>query len=142
MRYNLNMMATITGLTTRTLRNYIHMGLLQGEKIDGAWSFTEEELNQFLSDVNVKKAMESKRNALVHDFIADTHKKTNRICMVLDFPVAEEEAAEIAEFFGKTICEIGKDIEFKYVNERQLARVILSGAEEQVLDVIRKYYNF
>ena len=24
----------------------------------------------------------------------------------------------------------------------QLARVILSGAEEQVLDVIRRYYNF
>ena len=34
MRYDLNMMATITGLTTRTLRNYINMGLLQGEKID------------------------------------------------------------------------------------------------------------
>ena len=33
MAYNLNQVAMITGLTTRTLRNHLKQGLLKGEKI-------------------------------------------------------------------------------------------------------------
>lgn len=43
--YTLNELAMITGLTTRTLRNYLKMNILNGEKIDGIWTFTEEDLN-------------------------------------------------------------------------------------------------
>ena len=45
MAYNLNEIAMITGLTTRTLRNYLKADLLKGAKISGSWSFTEEELD-------------------------------------------------------------------------------------------------
>ncbi len=43
--YTLNELATITGLTTRTLRNHLKSNILNGEKIDGIWQFTEEELS-------------------------------------------------------------------------------------------------
>ena len=33
--YTINEMSTITGLTTRTLRNYLKLGILNGEKIEG-----------------------------------------------------------------------------------------------------------
>ena len=41
--YTLNEVAMMTGLTTRTLRNYLKMNVLKGEKVDGVWKFTEEE---------------------------------------------------------------------------------------------------
>jgi len=50
MAYNLNQVAMITGLTTRTLRNHLSLGTLKGEKIDGNWSFTEEELEAYIYD--------------------------------------------------------------------------------------------
>lgn len=33
--YTINPVTLLTGLTDRTIRNYIRMGLLQGEKING-----------------------------------------------------------------------------------------------------------
>ena len=120
MAYNLNQVAMITGLTTRTLRNHLKQGLLKGEKIDGNWSFSEEELDEY---------------------IADPFKKTNRICTIMDFPVSVEEALEIANFFGKEITEHGSDIEFRYINEKNYARFVLAGSEEQVHDLMKSYYD-
>ena len=34
-KYNLNDLAMMTGFTTRTLRNYLNQGLLEGEKENG-----------------------------------------------------------------------------------------------------------
>ena len=141
MAYNLNQVATITGLTTRTLRNYLKLGFLQGEKEDGNWRFTEEELAAFLGNPAVKQSLSAKKLAAVYDFLADTYKKTNRICIILDFPVSAEEAKSIADFFCQEICQRGHDIEFRFLNERNLARFILSGAEEMVMDLLNAYYN-
>ena len=141
MAYNLNQLAAFTGLTTRTLRNYLKTDILQGEKIDGNWSFTEEELARFLNDPTVKQAISSKHHGVVYDFLADTYKKTNRICTILDFPVSEEEARSISEFFCREITERGHDIEFRFLLEKNVARVILAGAEDSVMDLLNAYYS-
>ena len=140
MAYNLNEVAMITGLTTRTLRNYLKLNLLNGEKIDGNWSFTEEELEAYIADPSVKQAILAKQHAVVYDFLADPFKKTNRICTIMDFPVSVEEALGIAQFFGKEINDHGSDIEFRYINEKYFARFILSGSEDQVHDLMQAYY--
>ena len=141
MAYNMNQVAMITGLTTRTLRNHLKQGLLQGEKIDGNWSFTEEELDAYIAEPAVSQAILAKQHAVVYDFLADPFKKTNRVCTIMDFPVSVEEALEIARFFGKEITEHGSDIEFRYINEKHYARFILSGSEEQVHDLMKAYYE-
>ena len=141
MAYNLNQVALITGLTTRTLRNHLKQGLLKGEKIDGNWSFSEEELTEYLADEAVKQAVSAKKYAAVYDFLADPYKKTNRICTIMDLPVSLEEAKSIAEFFCGEINRNGHDIEFRYVQERGCARFIISGSEEQVADFMKKYYE-
>ncbi len=141
MAYNLNQVAMITGLTTRTLRNHIKLGFLNGEKIDGNWSFTEEELDEYIADPSVKQAILARQHAVVYDFLADPFKKTNRICTIMDFPVSAEEALGIAMFFSKEISDHGRDIEFRYINEKNYARFILSGSEEQVHDLMRAYYD-
>ncbi len=139
--YDLNQLALITGFTTRTLRNHINMGLLNGEKINGKWVFTSEEVDVFMAQVFVKQAAISKRNTQVFDFLADTSKKSNRICTVLDYVVDSDEAIEISQFYQNIINESACDIEFKYMYDKGIARVILSGSEDQVIDIMKKYYN-
>ena len=140
MKYDLNQMAMITGLTTRTLRNYMKLGFLNGEKEDGVWRFSAEDLDSFLSNSAVKQAMKAKNNAVVYDFMADAYKKANRICIILDMPVDTLEAQETANFFCGRVNR-GHDLDFRFSYERGLARYILSGAEDQVSDIMREYYG-
>ena len=141
MAYNLNQVAMITGLTTRTLRNHLKQGLLKGEKIDGNWSFTEEELDEYIADASVKQVILARQHAVVYDFLADPFKKTNRICTIMDFPLSDAEALGIAKFFCRKMSESGSDVEFRYLNEKHYARFILAGSEEQVSDFMKAYYE-
>ncbi len=141
MAYNLNDVAMVTGLTTRTLRNYLKLDLLKGEKIDGNWSFTDEELDAFMANPAVKQAITAKRNAVVYDFLADPFKKGNRVCTIMDLPVSDAEAMEIANFFCGLINKNGSDITFKYNQEKGFSRFILSGSEDQVVDFMKAYYK-
>lgn len=139
--YNLNDLAMMTGLTTRTLRNYIKLGTLSGEKIDGSWRFTDEAVDAFFADGGVKQSLRAHRHAAVYDFLADTSKKTNRACVILDFAVPDEEGEEISAFFCDKVNRDGADITFSYSRDRGLSRVILSGGEEQVADIVKAYYE-
>lgn len=97
--YKLNELAIFTGLTTRTLRNYLKMGLLDGEKVDGVWNFTEEEVEAFMQNPNVKPSISAKKNALVYDFMLDNTKRTNEICTVLDLCVSHDKQKKYQKCF-------------------------------------------
>ena len=55
--YNLKQLVMMTGLTERTLRNYLRLGILTGEKVDGIWQFTKEQVTAFYEKRIVKSAM-------------------------------------------------------------------------------------
>jgi len=140
--YTINEIATMTGLTTRTVRNYIKMGLLQGEKIDGVWQFSTEAVSDFMADKNVQPSIQAKKNGVVFDFLADNYKKVNEICTILDFPVSQEEAMEISEFFCRETCrENVGNMKFSFSYNNGIARVILKGTEDFVTEVMKKYYS-
>lgn len=141
MAYNLNELAMITGLTTRTLRNYLKLGILEGEKDDGNWRFSDEDVEAFFSNPAAKQAIAAKRNAVVYDFMSNPFKKSNRACTILDLPVSDEEAMEIAAFFCGLINKGCSDIEFKFNKEKGFARFILSGSEDQVAGLMKAYYE-
>ena len=65
-KYSINDLVEMTGLTDRTLRNYIKSGLLRGEKIDGVWQFTAEDYGAFISDKNVIPSLRAKKNGVVY----------------------------------------------------------------------------
>ena len=103
MAYNLNEVAMMSGLTTRTLRNYLTQGILKGNKIDGVWRFTFEELEDFFADPYAKEGMRIKRSSAVFDFLADRKKKEGRTCVVLDKPVSRKEGDRISAFFCSSV---------------------------------------
>lgn len=73
----INAVAMMTGLTARTRRNYLKLGLLNGEKENGMWRFTAGDLRDFIAHPSVKPAIQAKNKAVVFDFPAeDTKRRT------------------------------------------------------------------
>lgn len=139
--YNINDLAMMSGLSTRTLRNYLKMGLLDGEKIDGVWQFSEESLGKFFCDPAIAPSIQAKRNALVFDFLADRKKQANEMCVVLDLAADDGEAEEVSDFFCRAMNDCQAGVRFAFEKIGQNVRVILTGREDCVQEIMKKYYE-
>ena len=138
-KYNLNDLALMTGFTTRTLRNYLNQRLLNGEKTNGMWQFTAEEIDRFFRDPFVKEGLRIKRSSIVFDFMADRSKKQERSCIILDIPASVKKGNEISAFFCDRINDVS-DVVFNYGWDNGICRVILSGAADSVSYIMKSYY--
>lgn len=138
--YLISHLTLFTGLTDRTIRNHINAGFLQGEKINGLWHFSPEQVDQFLRHPAVRPGILAKNNAIVYDFLADGKKQTPAGCFILDLP--GEDTIKCTEFF---CYEISKgnfhDLRFAYDSVGGTPRVILRGPLEQVLPLVTRYFN-
>ena len=137
-KYNLNELAMMTGLTTRTLRNYLAQGLLHGRKTDGVWEFSLEEIDKFFSEPFVKESLRIKRTSVVYDFLADRKKKEAASCVILDIPCTVKKGNEISSFFCEKVND-ASGISFNYEWSGGHARVILSGSDATVKEILTAY---
>lgn len=136
--YVINHLVMFTGLTDRTIRNYIASGILQGEKINGLWHFTPEQVEAFVRHPAVRPSILAKNNGLVYDFLLDDKKKKQEICMILDAPQMDKKA--VAEFFCYNITNGGyHDIQFSFDGVMDMTRVILKGDAIEVLRLVNEY---
>lgn len=140
--YTINHVALMTGLTSRTIRNYMKMGLLKGEMINGVWHFTAEQFGAFITHPTVSPSIKARRNALVYDFLMDEHKRENEMCTMIDAAATLEEANSISEFFCHAInTDFSGSVRFAFSFNGTNARVILKGAEDAVLHLVNRYYH-
>ena len=140
--YTLNNIATMTGLTTRTLRNYLKMGLLMGEKVEGVWQFSEEQLYAFMDNPSVRQGMHAKQNAIVTDFLLMGGRKEDRTCVILDYCMEWEDAKRVLDFFRDKINEQGEDeLRFGMERHKKNVRLIISGSEAAVKEIMKCYYE-
>lgn len=129
--YNIEEVATMTMLSTRTIRNYIKQGFLEGEKTDGIWQFTAGELETFFENDYVKQ---TKKNSMIYDYMLNGTKSSASVCSTYDYPVKDGEEA-------KTICdrlierinsnEFG-ELKFSYEYYKKMVRIILIGDPRQM----------
>lgn len=134
--YSIADLALMTGMTDRSLRNYLNAGFLRGEKVDGKWQFTPEQFEAFIQNEAVKPALQAKRNSAVFDFLADAKKQENAACVMLD--ATGENLMNISRFF----CEAAgtrEKVHMSFHKEHSHARVILTGPENDVLAVLGEY---
>lgn len=138
--YTINEISNMTGFTTRSLRNYIQAGQLNGEKIDGIWQFSAADFENFISDPNVAPGIKTKNNHVVYDFLADEGKIENQICSILDLSMNSEELKEFNEYFCSAMenCSSAK---FKMEFHEGKMRAIISGPEDFVVDTINGWYK-
>ncbi len=140
--YTINHVALMSGLSSRTIRNYMKMGFIEGEMINGVWHFSAEAVGDFFANPNVVPAIRAKRNALIYDFLADDNKQGNEMCTVIDNRATLEEANAMSEFFCDAINREGlSSIRFGFSFNGSHARVILTGPEDAVQQLLDRYYN-
>jgi len=139
--FNIEDVAMITGLSTRTIRHYIADGFLEGDKSTGAWQFTADQLDVFLQKEVIKPAVRAKRNAIVYDFLGSKPQTQGKICVVLDLPSSHE--METMMFFCKYISELEPDAELRFASDKlgKGLRVILSGSDKDVMELLNQYYK-
>lgn len=140
--YTINHVALMSGLSSRTIRNYMKMGFIEGEMINGVWHFSAEAVGDFFENANVAPAIRAKRNALIFDFLADDYKQQDEMCAVLDERATLEEANAMSEFFCDAINrEWQGSIRFGFTFNGNRARVILTGPEDAVQMLLDGYRN-
>ena len=138
--YLISHLVLITGLSDRTIRNYIASGILNGEKINGIWHFTPEEVDAFINNPAVRPSIIAKNNSIVYDFIINNGEKEEEACVILDLPKAD--IKETAEFFCYRISSGNfENINFSFDGYAKTPRVILKGKPEDVFGLIDEYYK-
>ncbi len=136
--YSIANLSLMTGLTDRTLRNYLANGILQGEKVDGAWQFTDVQIEQFICHPSVRPSILAKNNSLIYDFLIEDHTKNSEMCVILDVP--EQEKEEVSTYFCDTIS--GGDyhnLRFTFDGVGGSSRVILRGNTDDVLELVNGF---
>ena len=138
--YVINHIVMFTGLSERTIRSHIASGFLKGEKINGLWHFTPEEVENFINHPSVKPGILAKSNSLVYDFLSDTEKKADEMVVVLDMP--GKSISEISKLFSREICDGDyKNIKFSFSDLSGINRIIISGGVSGVLKLLEFYKN-
>ena len=138
--YLIKHLTLITGLTDRTIRNYLNMGILQGDKINGLWHFTPEQVEEFLRHPAVRPSILAKHNALIYDFLAESKKPAAQICITLDLPDVDKKS--VAQFFCYRINHGDfHQIHFSFDVIGTMARIILKGDPAEVMTLINEYYQ-
>ena len=136
--YLISHLVLITGLSDRTIRNYISSGILQGEKINGLWHFTPEQTDAFISHPTVRPSIQAKQHAAIYDFLLDHKKNDCESCFILDLPDGDKK--EIAEYFCYRINnESFQKIRFFFDGMNDIPRVILTGSTDEVLQLVNDY---
>lgn len=136
--YLISHLVLATGLSDRTIRNYISSGILQGEKINGLWHFTPEQVESFISHPTVRPSILAKQHSAVYDFLLNNRKDKCEACMILDIP--DENRKEIAEYFCYRICNEGfQNIRFSFDGVGNVSRIILNGDTAEVLQLVNGY---
>ncbi len=138
--YTINHLSLITGLTDRTIRSYISMGILKGEKINGLWHFTPEEVEEFVIHPKVRPSIQAKNNGIVYDFLAETKSSEEECCIILNLPNANKK--NTAEYFCYAINN-GKfhNLRFSYDAVNNTPRVILKGNTKEIQALMQEYYS-
>lgn len=137
--YSINEVAQMTGLTTKTLRNYIADGFLVGEKSNGKWLFSMDAVQAMITAPFVDASIKIKSSSVVKDFLDNDKKKEDGMCLILDKKVGEEQAIALGEFLCQQVNRADNQVVMKYSQKAGNARIILSGLPNQVMPILMAY---
>ncbi len=139
--FSINDLAMITSLSTRTLRNYLNMGFLEGDKVNGAWTFSPEQVQAFMDNKAVRPAMRAKKNSIVLDFMSAKPDRQDKMCTILN--LTAKDALSASAFFCRKISECEPEAELQFASDvlGTGVRVIISGSPRDVMDLVNGYYS-
>ena len=135
--YTVADVAEFTGMTGRTIRNYLKDGTLTGTKIGVQWRFTEEDIRRLFHKESFIIETPTQH---VRNFMAGTDEDTNRLCLVFDLAsCSEDEGISLKESLTEKEPEL--NVSHEYFPDTDVFRLCISGDTDSVtnaLSLIRK----
>ena len=139
--------ATMTSMTTRTIRNYLKDGTLEGRKIGGQWRFTEEDIKKLMSSGGVSNEIIAKNKQDVIDFIDGVNTDyvgETQACAIIDL---YQDASEVEKKRDKLIAFIngeGNELKpnymrfaYEYIEGEQKGRFTLFAPPVYLVEALK-----
>ncbi|SCG82573.1 hypothetical protein DW1_0966 [Proteiniborus sp. DW1] len=141
--YTVDDIAMMTGLTSRTIRNYLKDGKLKGKKIGAQWRFTEEDISALFTDKSFENEVTVSKNKMVIDFLEAKEQSKVSICSIVDYPCRDRKVVEniCQEMIEQVNSYKNKDeikFSYQYLKEEGKARFIVIGIPEKVIELLNK----
>jgi excisionase family DNA binding protein len=144
--YTVEDIAKMTSLTSRTIRNYLQDGSLQGRKIGGQWRFTVDDIKRlftngvFLNDISRKNKQQIL--AFLYGTNTDVQGKI-QICTIVDYYCENSKAGhQIYEKLVTVINSRGKDsppakFNYEFIGKGNKARFTLFGDPDYIIKTLQ-----
>ena len=95
--FTINDVAALTSLTTRTIRNHLKDGSINGLKVGGQWRFRMSDIEDFTYHRNNRPEATQGLDSEIAEFLSTKEISDTRVCTIVDI-CADEEKASAKEY--------------------------------------------
>ena len=95
--FTINDVAALTSLTTRTIRNHLKDGSLNGHKVGGQWRFRMSDIEDFTFNKKNRASIPESLNSEVMEFLNHKDIKGTLSCTIVDI-CTDEDSANAKEY--------------------------------------------
>jgi len=138
--YTVEDVAQMTGLTSRTIRNYLADGRLTGRKVGAQWRFTEENIFAIFTDASTARTSKGAADD-VQAFLKPQSRSSVSVCSVIDCPAESSDAvAALVQKLTDQYNGFGdSSLKFNYTfdEEHSVARFTIIGEIAMVAKMIK-----
>ncbi|MBN2240886.1 MAG: helix-turn-helix domain-containing protein [Dehalococcoidales bacterium] len=145
--YTVEDIAKMTSLTSRTIRNYLKDGSLQGRKIGGQWRFTFKDIQKLFDNSSYRKDISVERKQQIMDFIDGVNTDIQgdiQVCTVADCYCENRNAGQ--KTYEKLVTVINNQpdgaararFDYEYIEKENKARFTLFGSPEFIIETLRQ----
>ena len=144
--YTVEDIAKMTSLTSRTIRNYLKDGSLQGQKIGRQWRFTMENIKRLFKDSAFIGDLSDNNKRQVYNFLNGTYtdiQGENQVCTVVDCYCENSKAGQ--QIYEKLVTVINsreKDslpvkFNYEFSGKDNKARFTLFGDPDYIIKTLQ-----
>jgi len=144
--YTVEDIAKMTSFTSRTIRNYLKNGSLQGQKIGGQWRFTMENIKKLFDNSLFVNDFSKKNKQQVLNFIYGTKTDTQgkiKVCTIVDCHC--ENQKEGHEIYEKLVTVINNkennsppaNFSYDFIKKENKARFTLFGNPDYIIKTLQ-----
>lgn len=135
--FNIKEIMIITSLSERTVRRYLESGKIEGTKVGGVWSFTQEQVNNFYGDKEVLKQIRREATQQVVDFInmPNPERLEARACVMIDLRMEPKVIDEVKLAVMNECKKATGTMTMKFLSEQNNYRFILIGTLDFIQNV-------
>ena len=139
--------ANMTSLTSRTIRNYLKNGTLQGSKIGGQWRFTMDNIRQLFNDSSYSNDRSRNNKLQVLNFVNNKIQGKQgdiMICTIVDYFCESQSVSH--KMYEKLVTVINNKpddsspakFDYEYIEKDNKARFTLFGNPDYIVNSLQQ----